>query len=511
MRMTKSKSKKSSIRNQDFIHLKILLGIAFVLGTYLIVTTVLVSKDGIHYIERAQEFPENPFGHNKREAFGYPLLIFATHKLVTLFSGGFSSGPMWIYSAQSITLLCRLIAIIPLYFMGKLLVGSRRSFWAILILIVLPYPAEYGSDILRDWPHLMFLAMSFLFILKGAEEYKCFMFGLAGLAAGLGYIIRPECAQIVLYGTLWILIRLIIPFQDMNRPKSLWCFSLLLLGFAIPAVPYINATGNIAPEKLKDLFSYNHQSRPEEFHAPKNDNEDNIYTASSVPVRLAQATGKLTGEISNNLMHFFMPAMVIGIYFHFRRKSETTKIERFFIPVFVLLNFAMMIFLHYKWQYISRRHCLPLTAILIFYVPGGLEIIGTWLQGKFPKNSLQTGSNTPLYFFILLAIGITVCMPKLLRPIRIEKQGYRAAANWLNKNTASGDLIAVPDNRIIFYANRKGLVYLGKPPKLIKYAVLILEKDQKADFAEAAKEEFSVPENQRKKDDKKIVIYKMNR
>jgi len=508
MRMTLSKSANSSIRNQDFIHLKILLGIALGIGTYLIVTTVLVALDGIYYIERAQELLDNPFGINKREPFGYPLLIFVTHKLVTLFSGS-SSGQTWIYSAQSVTLLCRLLAIIPLYFLGKLLVGSRRSFWAILILTVLPYPAEYGSDILRDWPHILFLAVSFLSLLSGAKHGKCWMFGAAGLAAGLGYIIRPECAQIVLYGALWILIRLLMPYDDMNRPKLLWCFFVLLLGFAIPAVPYINATGNIVPDKLKGLFSSSHLRQPEEIQEPKIDNDNNMCTASSVPVQIVKAMGKLIGVISENLMHFFLPVLAIGIYFRFRRKSETTDIERFFIPAFVLLNLIMMTLLHYKWQYISRRHCLPLTAILIFYVPGGLEIIGAWLQSKFSKSRTEAAPHPQLYFFVLLAIGIAICLPKLFRPIRIEKQGYRAAANWLNKNTASGDLVAVPDNRIIFYANRKGLIYIGKPPKQAKYAVCIMEKDEKADFAGAGKEEFSVLENGRKKDGRKVVIYKM--
>lgn len=47
----------------------------------------------------------------------------------------------------------------------------------------------------------------------------------------------------------------------------------------------------------------------------------------------------------------------------------------------------------------------------------------------------------------------------MFRPVRIEKQAYRIAAKWLETNTSSADIIAVPDIRITFYAQRKGVVY----------------------------------------------------
>ncbi|MFB0556019.1 MAG: hypothetical protein ACETWQ_22165 [Phycisphaerae bacterium] len=137
----------------DVINLLILILIASVLGVYLIATTVLIAKDGVYYIERAQKLSSDPVGIIKSHPPGYPFLIFAAHKFVTLFTDN-SSVFTWIYTAQSVTLLCRLIALIPLYFIGKFFVGSKITFWATLILIILPYPAEFGSDALRDWPHL---------------------------------------------------------------------------------------------------------------------------------------------------------------------------------------------------------------------------------------------------------------------------------------------------------------------------------------------------------------------
>ncbi|UCE36775.1 MAG: glycosyltransferase family 39 protein, partial [Thermoplasmata archaeon] len=188
---------KSKRRKDDAVNLLILLFIASLLGIYAITTTVLIAQDGIYYIQQAQKFSSNPTDVVKLHPPGYPFLIFIAHKFVSLFSSS-PSALTWIYSAQSITLLCRLFAIIPLYFIGKLLVGSRNSFWALLILILLPYPSEFGSDVLRDWPHILFLAMGFSFLLFGAMEGKWWMFGIVGFASGLGHMIRPECAQLVI-------------------------------------------------------------------------------------------------------------------------------------------------------------------------------------------------------------------------------------------------------------------------------------------------------------------------
>ncbi len=160
--MSLSKTVNSFIKRQDLIHLAILLVIALGIGLCLIATTVVITKDGVWYIEQAGKFLSEPREVITKHPFGYTFLIFATHKLANSISGN-SSLFTWIYSAQSIALLCRLLALIPLYFIGKLLVGGKRSFQAIFILIILPYTAEFVSDVLREWLHILFLASGFLF------------------------------------------------------------------------------------------------------------------------------------------------------------------------------------------------------------------------------------------------------------------------------------------------------------------------------------------------------------
>jgi len=110
----------------------------------------------------------------------------------------------------------------------------------------------------------------------------------------------------------------------------------------------------------------------------------------------------------------------------------------------------------------SNRHTLPLLTLPILFVPVGLQELAVWFQERFSKKIKPPAvitRNEQLWFLVLFLIGISICAPKLCKPIRGEKQGYRAAAIWLKDNTARTDSIAVPDKRISFYAERKELIY----------------------------------------------------
>jgi 4-amino-4-deoxy-L-arabinose transferase-like glycosyltransferase len=497
---------------EDVVNLIILLFIASLLGIYLIATTLLIADDGVYYIKQAQKFLSDPKSVIIPHPPGYPFLIFIAHKFVMLFSGSLSI-LVWIYSAQSINLLCRLLAIIPLYFIGKLLVGSRNSFWALLILILLPYPAEFGSDALRDWPHILFLASGFLFLLQGSKDGKWWMFGIVGLAGGLGHIIRPECAQLVIYGVLWLLIRLFLPTHKMNRPKLVGALFILLIGFALPVAPYVRERGRIIPTKLKQLIYSSKEDTVSSFHARSKqevniDRHNRIYGIMNLFGKVIRAMGRLIGGISDNLMYFFLPALLVGFYYRYSKQSIATAVERFFVPVFIVFNVIMMILLHYSQGYISRRHCLPLVVFSIFYVPIGLQIFAEWLSNRFSKGCLKDNPRPQLWFFILVAVGITICLPKLVRPLRIEKKGYREAAKWLKENTAPEDIISVPDHRISFYAERDRSASENASEGVDYIVSLVKDENEKTKVRGTVKEKLSLWVDKRRKKHR-LIIYEV--
>ena len=129
---------------------------------------------------------------------------------------------------------------------------------------MLPYPAQYGSDVLRDWPYVMFLSLGFWLLYRALRRRVWWMFALVGLDAAVGYSIQPAAAQLVLYGLLGLAVGL--------RRDAKYCVStgtavwrgplmaavLLIAGFAGPVLPFAFATGTLIP----------HQLRPATFNSP---------------------------------------------------------------------------------------------------------------------------------------------------------------------------------------------------------------------------------------------------
>jgi len=507
------------VNKQDIIHIIILLVVALGIGIYLIATTVLIAKDGTLYVECARQIADNPVGAMRNmHSWGYPFLIYLMHKIIGLFYIT-TSLQGWIISAQVISLISKVIASIALYFVGSYFVGPRLSFWGVLILSILSDSAEFGSDAISDWPHLMFLAVGFLLLLLGAQYRKSWMFGWAGVIAGLGYLVRSECCQLVLYGSAWLLFSLIRPQGKMKRAKAIGALILFLAGFAIIAIPYMWSKGYIFPRqglwKLPAFLSFS------------NDNYSPI-----IDVNMCLAGLSIKGVIGNEtlitnicetLVYYFAPFLLIGCYYYFRKQSKTLE-QTFFAAAFIIVNVGMLLWQSLCRGFLSRRHTLVLVAFTVFYIPVGLHVIARWLSsrqataclpshGRTSKSDAAVEENIRRWFFILMVVGYCICAAKFVRrtPLRWEKQGYRDTAEWLNKNTAPTDIIAVPDKRIAFYAERKWVKYDEKKiPKKADYVVrFVRSEDEKMEFGKNAKEEYSTWVNSKK--NKKLVICKVIR
>ncbi|MCK4293062.1 MAG: glycosyltransferase family 39 protein [Planctomycetes bacterium] len=480
----------------------IILAIVLGIGVYLIATTVLIAEDSTLYIECAKQIADDPVEgvRNMQLSPGYPFLIYLTHKVTGLFNDT-ESIQRWIISAQAVSLLSKVIASLALYFVGSYFVGPNLSFWGVLILSILPDSAKLGSDALTEWPHLMFLTTGFLLLLLGAQYRKNWMFGWAGIIAGLGYLVRSEGCQLIVYGSAWLLFNLVRPQGKTKRTKAAGALILLLAGFAIIAVPYMRSKGCVFPKqrmwKLPASLSFSNDSYSPVINA-------NICLAG-LSIKGVIGNETLITNMCETLMYYFIPPLLIGCYYYFRKQSKRLE-QTFFAAAFIIFNVVML-----SWQsnrFLSRRHTLALVAFTIFYIPIGLHTIACWLSERSPKNDVAMQKNKQHWFFVLLIIGIVICLPKLLRPMRIDKQGYLDAAVWLKENTKPEDIIAVPDKRISFYAERKGRAYDKNVPKGVKYIVKIVKGGEKPKVRLAVQEKCSAWIGRRGKR-KRVIIYEV--
>jgi hypothetical protein len=492
----------------DAINLSILIVLASAIGIYLIATTVLISGDGVSYIKQAQELAAHPSTPPATNAPGYPFLIIAAGKLAGVL-GDEPSTLALVYPAQVVTLLCRILTLIPLYFIGKLLVGSRKSLYAIVILILLPHPAKMACELTREWVYMLFLATGFLLLLWGARRGLWWTFGLAGLSAGIGYWIRPECGQLVVYGSAWLVLALIRPgLGKICRARSLLAWASLLVAFAALALPYMKYMGHVgSPNAILIFRPVSVESTREQIEIPA-DNVGNmcLYSATAFSLASLKALGEVFRTVGENLMWFFVPPLLAGLYHRIREHAGLE--ERFLLINCILINVGMMVCRYcYIERHISNRWSLPLVAFTSFYIWDGLQIIDRRISGIRRLSATRAKkSHLPS---ILLVIGIVICLPKLMRPAGDDKRGYRTAAKWLKDNTKQQDVVAVRDYRISFYAERKGVEHRDALKEGADYAVMITEgSDTKPEIERSMRLEASMWVNEDRKT-KKISIWKL--
>jgi 4-amino-4-deoxy-L-arabinose transferase-like glycosyltransferase len=362
-----------------------------------------------------------------------------------------------------VSLVFRVLCFVPLYGIGKVLVGGRRGFLALLILLLLPYPAHCGSDVTRDWPFLFFLACGVWLLLKADSVDRWWVLGAVGIVCGLGYVIRIESVQLMGYGIVLTGVMFFCTKGRVDRAKIVLGGILLVLGFAASCGWYIAAKKDPMPEKFRKFFQLS-QADVQEQRSVAESKPGRPSFAEYVPedfVRGSVGYGiiRIAERMGENYMYFFAVPFLVGAYLRFGRHHVLRRSE-YGVMLFFAVNIAMLVALYRNYGYVSRRHVMPMTVMGVFFVPDGLEAMGRGIEMVFGRRGGKDKCRVDgqrFWFVVLLAIGVGICMPKLLRPLRAEKKAYRVVARWLQVNTKPTDVILTSDVRIAFYADRQGI------------------------------------------------------
>lgn len=429
----------------------LLAAAAALLGALMIARTTVISEDGVLYIERARQLPDNwQNAASRHEPIGFPVLIFLFHSALLQLTGS-ESAVVWCLAGQICVLACRVLTIAVLYLLARRLFGRSSAVQAMLVLIFLPYPAQAGADVLREWPFLLFLCTSLLLLYEGSRMFNGVLLWASGLACGLGTLIRPECAQVLLYGLFFFGHKTVRGLIEKKPIAANGIYCWLAAGFLTVFLPYALLTKQLVPHKLEKLIhspvASSAGSEMSSACASKT-----AETAGFGPADFSKGLARAINEIIINFFYYF--AVPAGIGFYLFYKSPQKKEAHWLFALLAGFYLTALCLLYMRWGYISRRHLIPLTALLSLHIPAGLN----WIACRLVRSD-QDPSSLKKRLCLLLAAGILIGLPKLVRPLGCGKEGYRAAAQWLAANTSPDSLIYTFDRRIPFYADRPYRLY----------------------------------------------------
>jgi 4-amino-4-deoxy-L-arabinose transferase-like glycosyltransferase len=207
-----------------------LIGIAFALRLYLVITAKGIDPDGIVYLSAAKDLLDKNYYKAFSNVFPpfYPFLTALLYPVTRDFE----------LAGRIISLIFGTLIVFPIFYLGKRLFGETVAIFSVLLSVFQPYLAQFSGSVLTESIYTFLIALGVLVGWKGLDSRsKGFMF-LVGILLGLAYLTRPEGIGFVVLLSLWIFFFGGMRFwQDVGIKFSM--FFSLMAGTVIFALPYI--------------------------------------------------------------------------------------------------------------------------------------------------------------------------------------------------------------------------------------------------------------------------------
>jgi 4-amino-4-deoxy-L-arabinose transferase-like glycosyltransferase len=207
-----------------------LMGIAFLLRLYLVLTAKGIDPDGTAYLSVARDLIEKDFYKAFSNVFP-PFYPFLTALLYPL-TGDFE------LAGRLVCLILGTLTIPAIYFLGKELFGETIAFLSAFLAVFQPYLVQFSGTVLTESTYTFLIAWGAWVGWRGLGSRSKSLMVLLGLILGLAYLTRPEGIGYVSLFILWIFFFDGFRFWQGLKRRLLMVFSLLV-GLLIFALPYI--------------------------------------------------------------------------------------------------------------------------------------------------------------------------------------------------------------------------------------------------------------------------------
>jgi hypothetical protein len=432
-----------------------------------IALTPLPAQDGLKFIRVARQFHHQPWAGVVRGADQHPLypaLIALAQPAASLTTG---PGPdSWRIAAQGVSAVASLALLVPLFGLTRRLFNERTATLAVFLFVLLPLPAEVGHDTLADPLALLGIATS---LWLGEKALRSRGMGAplgCGLAAGVGYLARPE-VLIAPMAVGMVAVGMYARHRWANRPERVASWTPRFATMSVAALALVGAYGVIKGEVSEKLALRHatgtgggiapprrvvHQLPPglddprwdfspkEEFGHPR-----------SLPFRTAGA--RLAGAWAEGLGWVLAPLAFWGLLCVRARRWQRPAMA---LAAVYLVAFGAILTRHaMALGYLSGRHTLSMVLLTVPFAAAGAFSIGTRLARRFHWSEPRVRRLAYATIAASLAVGATLQM-KSGHPSR---WGHLAAGRWLAEHASDSESVLDTRGWAAFVSGRKSYDY----------------------------------------------------
>jgi hypothetical protein len=467
---------------------------------WLIGHTEVAARDSVGFIRYALEFERYPWKEvleRNLQHPGYPLVVLAVSWPVRHFLGGTNPFSMQL-SAQLASALAGVLLVIPMYYVGRELVGRWASFWGTALFQCLPVSARVMSDALSEATFLLFTATALLLALHALRKHSVARFAWCGLFGGLAYLTRPEGALVVLAAGL-VLLAMQFSSARCSWRRVVACAAALLVAAAAVASPYVWVTGRLTnkptPRRLWETAvseEASKQSGAREYdfsRGPLTASVLAIYAPENLKDRRVWGLHAIATEVTKDFQYLSVLPLLLGLW----RLRDRLKTDGGAWVPFVLCVLQSLIL----WRlavvvgYVSDRHVLVLVLCGVFLAADGVFAFGEFIAPLVHRlrfgstaDSESCGAGIKLSTLVMLIL-IGLGLHEALKPLHANRAGHRQAGLWLAEHTQLADPVVDPFCWAHYYAGRvfwEGLTPPA-PPGYIPTQYVVLEKSPSSDHS----------------------------
>lgn len=461
-------------RYPDRTYLFLLLILLLPLKGWLVFNTEVPARDCIGYIRFALDFEKMDW----REAMclhdqhpGYSFCVWLVSLPLRAMNGGLDAEIMRL-AAQATSVIASLLLLIPMFFLGKELLGARAAFWGCLLFQVLPVSGHHLVDGVSEPLFLLLVTASLWQGVIGLQRGSRFSLFWCGLFGGLAYWTRPEGGFVVAAAGLVLIggqvLRTRLTWKEwIVRGACLAGPALALAGL------FFLATGEVT-RKLSPRFIVGWETlvRQDEV-SPEPEQIQNgslfatIYAAfipraADYPTRLGRGARTLALELVQAFHYVGAAGVLLGLSWFGGHLGR----QRGFWVLFVYgaLQVAALMMLAVRLYYVSDRHIMVLVLPGSFLMAAGFLELGRRAQPLLTRRNWaprHLGWSLPLLLLIALA---GFCLPKTLDRVHGNRVGNHLAGLWLKDRLRAGDIVVDDHCWSHYYAGQ--VFEEGKDPEV---------------------------------------------
>lgn len=476
---------------RDLGLLIVLLLLAAGARAWLIDHTEVAARDSIGFIRyvlqlEARSWPD--VIHDSSQHPGYPLCLMVVSWPVRYFLGATDSYAMTL-SAQLTSALAGVLLVIPMFYLGKEVFGRTAGFWGAALFQCLPVSGRILSDGLSEATFLLFAASAMVLGVRALRRNTPLSYALCGLFVGLSYLTRPEGVLVAAVVGLILLARQVTSVWRQPWSRVVACGASLVVTAAVIGSPYFLVTGRFTnkptgQELLKTIVWQ--EEVPENrtqivpAHGPV---LASILAVWSLDYQKGSALWGLWAVVFEAIKAYYYLLWLPGLFgmWWYRDRFRITP-GSWVLLLTCVLQLLLVWRLAVVGGYVSERHLLLVVLSGSFAVVAGLAEIGSMLGAR-----LATGRRwTP----VLLLSVVTLCgLISSMRPMHINRAGFRQAGLWLFDHSTPADPILDPFCWTHYYAGRLFWeeVHYEPPPGYHPTYYVVLERSNPEKMAARSK------------------------